>query len=300
MELKNKRVCVTGSSGVIGRYLVQRLRERGADVLGLDKVAPALPHVDFIQCDLSKLVPQGYWYFDPEVVFHLAAVFGRTIDTPGFWRESFDNDVLASHNLIKETAQACPNVTSFVFASSYLVYASWLYHLDAPIPLRESDPIRPRNIVGAAKYFTEQELRFVRGDGARFTPVSARIFRVYGGGGREIISRWARDAKAGVPLKMYNGESSFDFIHADDVAEGLIRLAEHEAEGAVNLGTGTSTPIREIARLISEKTGCAVEDKGNDDPVERSMANPTFLKETTRWLPPTGITLGIQKAIAEA
>jgi carbamoyl-phosphate synthase large subunit len=117
-----------------------------------------------------------------------------------------------------------------VFASSYLIYDPGLYLFDQPrehaVRLKETDAIRPRNLTGVAKLAHETELRFLADHcNDRFTSVSARIFRGYGRGSRDIVSRWVRSALAGERLAVYQPEGMFDYVYAGDTAEGLIRLA---------------------------------------------------------------------------
>ena len=69
----------------------------------------------------------------------------------------------------------------------------------APAPLAETDPVRPRNLCGGAKLMHEKELDFLdQFPGTPFTSVSARIFRVYGRGSKDVVSRWVRSLTAGL------------------------------------------------------------------------------------------------------
>ena len=55
--------------------------------------------------------------FDPEIIFHLAATFERTEETPEFWEDNFKNNIILSHNVI-DAAKECTNLEKFIFASS--------------------------------------------------------------------------------------------------------------------------------------------------------------------------------------
>lgn len=69
-------VLVTGSSGFIGRHLVDHLHALGHRVTALDLVEPRRPLPDgvhFLQCDLREsALPRGSF----EVIVHLAALAG--------------------------------------------------------------------------------------------------------------------------------------------------------------------------------------------------------------------------------
>lgn len=301
MHLKGKRALVTGSSGVIGRVLVDNLVHLGADVLGVDLVPPSLSAEKFryITADLSAGVPEASIDFAPELVFHLAASFERTVETAGYWKTVFKNDVLASHHLL-EALESLKSLQVFVFASSYLNYDPSLY-LDVPDvrKLKESDRLLPRNMVGLAKYYMDRELEFVQATQGNFRTVSARIFRVYGRGSRDVISRWVRSSLAGEELKVFGTENRFDYIFADDVAEGLIRLSESEnAIGPVNLGSGASRSIEEVLRILSHEIGgIKIQREPYHGSIESSEANMSLFQRLTGWIPSISLELGIGKIV---
>lgn len=301
MQLKGKRILVTGSSGVIGRVLVERLMRTGADVLGIDKVPPQRPSEEarYLTLDLAAGTPQAAMEFAPQAVFHLAASFERTVEKAGYWKTVFENDVLASHRLL-EAMDSLAALEVFVFASSYLNYDPALY-LDVPEVrmLKESDQLLPRNLVGLAKYYVDRELDFLRMTQKSFRTVSARIYRVYGRGSRDIISRWVRAALAGEVLKVFGEKNRFDYIFADDVAEGLARLAEtDEAAGALNLGSGIAWTIADVLQILNlEIGGIRTSAESEVGPIESSCADMSLFRLVTGWSPPTSLEAGIRKVV---
>ena len=83
----------------------------------------------------------------------------------------------------------------------------------------------------------------------------ARIFRGYGCNSRDVISRWVRALLAGEPINVFRPEGIFDYIYAEDSAEGLIRLAESNVTGIINLGTGRGRRVQEVGRLEADEGG---------------------------------------------
>jgi nucleoside-diphosphate-sugar epimerase len=247
MNWQGKRVLVTGSSGVIGRCLVDRLLSMEANILSIDvEPFPFLKtthrNITHIQNNVGNVI-HPIVEFNPEIVFHLAAMFGRTKDSKNYWMNSISNNAVVSHVLLKLLANST-DTKVFVFASSYLVYDPDLYLSTYECSLFEGDNLRPRNVVGLSKYFTEKELEFISMENKNFRSVSARIFRVYGYGSHDIISRWIRSVLKGEDLQVYGRYAQFDYIFADDVAVGLIKMAEtKQANGPINLGSGVSTSI---------------------------------------------------------
>lgn len=314
---EQQRALVTGGAGVIGRALVERLAADGVLVRCIDVQPPPpwLPDtaaVEYVQGDLRTL--DGSWItsFDPHVVYHLAATFERSEESPGFWRESAEHNVVVSRRVL-DAAVAAPSLRRVVFASSYLVYDTAMYLLtsppDAPRPLEEGSPISPRNVCGAAKLLHEHELDQAERDahvapaapgGARFTTVSARIFRVYGRGSRDVVGRWVRGALAGEKLVAYGTESFFDYVYADDVAEGLVRLAASDVTGAVNLGSGRSRRVADVvAALRSALDGVDMEvvDANPAGTWEASQAATARLESATGWTPPTALEEGVDRVV---
>ena len=254
MNWKNKRILITGCSGVIGKDLTKLLAEKGANVLGLDRVS--YPYnckkgrFKLIKKDLLHLNPKDVINFKPEIVFHLAASFERTKEKPEFWEKNFKDNLVVSHKVI-DCLRYCQSIRKFIFASSYLVYDPKLYIFknkqSRPMVLKEPSVIKPRNLTGAAKYYTEQEIEILTSLLKRKIQfINARIFRVYGFGSRDVVSRWIRSTLEGEILTVYNKENSFDYIYSSDVALGLIKLAETDYSGSVNLSRGKSTKISDV------------------------------------------------------
>lgn len=306
MDWDNKKVLVTGGNGVIGKELILRLIERGANIECFDIVPePGIiqQKVVYHKIDLSDLDTKEFINLDPEIIFHLAATFERTVETPEFWSSNFKNNVLSTHNVI-DVAKKCKSLRRFVFASSYLVYSPGLYLFETPpnkpIYLKEDALISPRNLCGASKYYAEKELEFLAKSYCHFTSVSARIFRVYGYGSKDVISRWVRAGLSKEKIELFGKENSFDFIFAGDVAEGLIKLAEsHNAQGPVNLGTGISRKIEEVVKIISQEIpNLEIEEIKKKIHFEASSADIYLLRLLTGgWQPSTRLEFGIKNLI---
>lgn len=305
MRIANKRVIITGGAGVIGQELISRLNNLNCQVECFDlaaKPASIRQSVEYIQKDLAQLNCKEFASFNPDVIFHLAATFERTEEDPCYWESNFSNNVIATHNVIN-AARACVNLKRFIFASSYLVYSSSLYlfesHPQRPVKLRETDQVNPRNLCGSAKYYSEKELEFLsRVEGIPFTTVSARIFRVYGLGSRDVISRWIRASLSGETITVFGEDNSFDYIFAGDVAEGLLRLTESDTVSIVNLGTGISTKIEEVINdLIAEVPRVKIRRMNKKSLVEKSAADLSRLKKETNWVPQKTVAEGIQSIV---
>ena len=305
MEFKDRRVLVTGGAGVIGQELVQKLVSAGAYVTCMDikPSPPSFPEsVEYIQGDLSTTSPEKIASHDPEYLFHLAATFERTTETPEFADDNFKNNIQLSHVILK-AAGLSKNLKKIIFTSSYLVYDPDQYLSAEPIAepktLSETSLIHPRNLIGAAKYYTENELEYQNRITNHFTILSARIFRVYGKGSKDIVSRWIRAALNSEELYVYNKNNQFDYIYAGDVAEGLLRMAASVQENTVlNLGYGATHKVEEIAAILKNQfSDVMIRDGGTKDLYEASCAGIDRLKALTGWQPEISLEQGIQRII---
>ncbi len=307
-RIKDKNVIVTGGAGVIGRELLNYLVEREANVLSVDRLP--LPLGDFSKVthipldlavdDLSELIE-----FKPDIILHLAAAFERSGESPEFWGTNWHDNTVLSHrmvNLVKEM----PSLEVFVFASSYLLYNPRLYltnnYQGSVTYLKEDDMIIPRNLCGAAKFYTERELEFVKNVvNPDLRMVNARIYRVYGCGSKDIISRWIRAGLNNDMIETYNKDNLFDYIYAEDVAKGLLLLAENpEAVGNVNLGSGQARSVNDVLNILVEMNilkESLIMDKGVTEDFEASCADLSRLKEVTGWVPSTDLKAGISRIV---
>ena len=306
VKLQGQKVAVTGSAGVIGRELLRRLCEAGAEVLSWDREAlpkdELWPGVRHVQSDLSTTNLDPLKAFAPRVIFHLAAAFERSAETPDFWETNWRDNVLVSHR-IADALRSMDSAEVCVFASSYLIYSTSLYMFPSPPDkaclLAEDSRVTTRNLCGAAKLYAEREFEFVH-ELVRpsLRNVFARIYRVYGRGSRDIISRWVRAALRGEALNVYNRENRFDYIFAGDVAEGLLRLAlAKEASGVVNLGSGRSRTVEEVMQALQHEipdSATKHRNNGSTAPFEASCADLRRLRDLIGWTPTTQIEQGIR------
>ena len=292
--MKNKRVFVSGGAGVIGRSLVPLLCKMGAKVYvgDLEEIPQDFPSgIVYRNGDLNDLTQSEIDQFDPEIFIHLAATFERSEETYGHWEENFQHNIKLSHHLIT-LVRNCPNIQRVVNASSYLIYDKSLYQFQSPknepYRLKETDPINPRNLTGLSKLGHEIELDFLsKFNSDKFSSVSARIYRGYGTNSRDIISRWIRALLNDQEITVFNEDGYFDYMYAEDTALGLLKLAQSDVTGVINLGTGHSRKVKDIINILLDyfpDMKLKKIDKPSDL-IEASEADINLLKEVLGWVP---------------
>lgn len=250
-EWKDRRVLVTGGTGFLGRHLVRRLAEKGAQVtVALEEgVRPAgdavLPGaVDWRDGDVRHygLLRRLVETVAPEFVLHLAAVGVNDVFINA--EIAVRVNVVGTLNLLR-AVQTVGGVRRLVVAGTSHEYG-------------EKGQLDPGNVYAASKVAAWAFCRtYYRAHG---TPVVvARPFNVYGPGqdARALVAAAVQAALADQDLPTTPGEQRRDFVYIDDVVAGFMALALAEGiEGqSLDLGTGVGTPVRHVVERIFALAG---------------------------------------------
>ena len=253
MELKNKRILLTGGNGFLGKNVYKKLIEQGAVPENI--FIPRSNEYDLRKKEICDEVVRG-----KDIVIHLAAKVGGLWYHVGRQADFFyDNAVMALH-LIDSAYKA--GVEKFVGLGSVCEYPD-----DAPIPFRESDIWKgyPSEITapyglskrvmlaasqayGAQYGFNAIHLLMINlyGPGDDFDPrsshaIPALIRRVYEAKkeGRDFIEVWG------------DGTASREFLYVEDAAEGIVLATmKYNKAAPVNLGAGREISINNLAGTI--------------------------------------------------
>ncbi len=145
---------ITGSSGYVGSYLVNRLLEDSKNtVLGVDRITPQRqfhPNFNFMHLDLSSdnLNLCSEVLYEADIVIHLAAARGDwNISKEQYWKDNYF--------ALKRTLEApwISNIRYQIFISSVSVYGS------SDTPINEEDPCSPHGAYGESKLASENLFR---------------------------------------------------------------------------------------------------------------------------------------------
>lgn len=253
-----RKVLVTGGTGLIGIPLVKMLVEQGAKVkiVSLDDSARAHPEAEFRRANLMLFENCLKACDGIDYVFHLAGIKGSPAMTARKPASFFVPTIIFNTNMM-EAARQC-GVKGFLYTSTIGVYApSEIFYED---DVWKTFPSENDKFAGWAKRMGELQAEAYRIEHGWNCVTIVRPANVYGPcdnfdphSAMVIPSLIRRVLDDEDPLRVWgDGTAIRDFIHAKDVARGMLLAIEHQVRQPVNLGSGVGVSIREVVNLIVE------------------------------------------------
>jgi GDP-L-fucose synthase len=298
------RIHVAGHGGMVGSAIVRALRSRGFDNLLLRN------RKELNLCD-AVAVREFYEQEQPDIVIVAAARVGGIHANNTYPAEFLHENLAIAHNTIHSAWQQ--GVKRLLFLGS-----SCIYPREAPQPMTEecllSSPLEPTNEAYAIAKITGLKLcQYYRKQyGVLFH--SAMPTNLYGPGDNyhpenshvlpALIRRFHEAVQSGAPTVTLwgTGVARREFLHADDLAEGLLSvLGMENPPDWINVGSGTDVTIREVAKLIARVTGFKGDlawDSSKPDGTLRKLMDSSKLL-ATGWRPKYDLESGIRNAYAD-
>ena len=238
----SRKILVTGGVGFIGSNLVKALFEKGFKVTSLDNYSTGLKSkeiegVEYQNLDISEINSINNNF---EICFHLAA---QSRVQPSFElpEESLRVNAMGTSSVLE---WARKKNTKVIYAGS-----SSKHHNPSDSPY------------AMYKYLGEEICKLYK-NSYKLNVEIARFYNVYGPGENidekygNVIGIWKSKIKKGEPLPIVgNGEQKRDFVHVDDIVDGLIKIAlsQNSHEDAWELGSGINYSINELFNLFKLK-----------------------------------------------
>jgi len=314
MNLKGKKVFITGSEGFIGSHLTERLVELGANVTALvqynsfnnwgwidtfnKEVKNGINIVtgDVREYDGMKRIIKGQ-----DVVFHLAALIAipySYLSPMAYVR----TNVEGTTNVL----EACKeyDIEKIIHTSTSETYGTALY-----VPIDEKHPMQGQSPYSASKIGADKIAEsFYRSFNLPVTTI--RPFNTYGPrqSARAVIPTIISQILSGkTEIKLGSLTPTRDFNYVKDTAEAFIKVAESDKTvgQVINVGTNYEISIGDAARKIIVIIGKDVklicdEDRirPQNSEVNRLWADNSKIKGLTEWSPKYSFDEGIKETIS--
>lgn len=308
----SKNAVVCGAGGFIGGHLVNRLKEEGYWVRGVDLKRNEYGNNnadDFVLGDLrDPIVCEDLFDRKIHEVYQLAADMGGAgyIFTGDHDAVVMHNSALCNLNMV----EACKNhnVEKVFYSSSACMYPEY-NQLDPDNPKCSEDsayPAAPDSEYGWEKLFSERlYLSYYRNYGLEVRV--ARFHNIFGpqgtwDGGREkapaALCRKVALARDGGTIDIWgDGKQTRSFLIVDECVEGIRRLMESDFKGPVNIGSEEMISINDFVDMIADVAGKKINKNHIEGPegVRGRNSDNDLIEKKLGWKPHTPLREGVKK-----
>ena len=307
-----KKALVLGGGGFIGHHLINRLKDEGFWVRGVDLIKPSYSATkadDFVVGDLCRQeLCESLFDNDFDEVYQLAADMGGAgyIFTGQNDASVMYNSASINLNIVNECKKN--NIKKVFYSSSACVYNEF-NQKDPDNPNCEESsayPANPDSEYGWEKLFSERLfLAFNRNH--KMNNKVARYHNIYGplgawNNGKEkspaALCRKVAEAKNGGSIEIWgDGKQTRSFLFIDDCLEGTIKLLRSEYSGPYNIGSEEMISINDFVDLIADIAGKTINKIHIDGPlgVRGRNSDNKLIQSDLNWSPKFSLKEGISK-----
>ncbi|MDT3402612.1 dTDP-glucose 4,6-dehydratase [Mucilaginibacter terrae] len=295
MDIKGKRVLITGAAGFLGSHLCDRFIKEGCNVIGMDNLITGdlkniehlfkLKEFEFYHHDVSSYVhvPGQLDY-----ILHFASP-ASPIDYLKIPIQTLKVGSLGTHNLL---GLAKTKNARILVASTSEIYGDPNVNPQPEEYWGNVNPVGPRGVYDEAKRFQEAITMAYH----TFHGVETRIIRIFNTYGPRmrlndgrVLPAFIGQALRGEPLTMFgDGSQTRAFCYVDDLVEGIYRLLLSDYVQPMNIGNPDEITIKEFGEEIIKLTGTDQKLVGKplptDDPKQR-RPDITKAKAILGWEP---------------
>ena len=293
---------VTGGAGFIGSNLVDQLVLKKHKVIVLDNFSTGRlsnlsqqrkKNVRIVKIDISSNKNLDKYFKGVKYVFHLAGLADiiPSIKNPDKY---FKSNVVGTLNVVQAAKKA--NIKKLIYAASASCYG-----IPNKFPIKENAKINLKYPYAFTKWQAE-ELIMHWAKVYNFPAISFRFFNAYGPRSRTsgaygaVFGVFLAQKLANKPLTIVgNGNQTRDFIHVNDLVNGIIKAAFSKKVGKIyNIGGGKEIKVNKIANLIGGKKIHIPKRPGEPN---RSLADITKIKKDLDWKPKIKIEDGVKNLL---
>jgi len=302
-----RRAVVTGGAGFVGSHLCDLLRERDWEVVAVDNfitgraenVADRVddPGFALIEHDVIDGIPID----GPlDAVLHLAS----PASPPEYLAHPIATLQVGALGTQHALDLARAHGARFLLASTSEIYGDPLVHPQPESYFGNVNSVGPRSVYDEAKRYAEAiTMAYHRTYGVDTKIV--RIFNTYGprlgaADGR-VVSNFLAQAMRGEPLTVFgDGKQTRSFCYVSDEVRGLVDLLESDHVGPMNIGNPKEFTMLELAELVLDVTGAAVDivfgPLPSDDPKQR-RPDISLAERVLGWHPTVDLREGLGRTL---
>lgn len=293
----SKSVVLTGASGFIGRNCIPHLLAKGYEVhcVSTRPQQSMQKNVHWHEVNLleSSQVQSLISSVKPEYLLHLAWYVepGKVINDPSnmLWVEKSLELLRAFHEHGGKRVTVSGSCYEYDWNHGYCS--------------EKHTPTTSDTFYGISKNCYNQLLsQFCKVTG--LSGAWGRLFFLYGPyeNKSRLVSSVILSLLANEPAKSSHGRQIRDYMHASDVAAGLVMLLDSELQGDYNLSTGDPVTLRDILLTIGDIMGKsdlldigAIPARANDTPLV--VGDPRKFQELSGWKPGYDLREGLSHTI---
>ena len=304
-RLTEYKFIMTGAAGFLGRHLAKNLIVEGAAGVGIDicKCPEYLENSGmfrYIQGDFGNYEDEALEYLTSfkrgKIVFYHMAGLANAEKCNESPEIAFDLNV----RLIFQALEFCRrnNIGKIIFPSTGLVYK-----MDDGKAVDEKVPAAARDMYTLTKLAAESLLQ-AYSNSYKLCGLTVRLSNVYGPGlsSDTVLGTVLRQVIGGGGVRVNDLAPVRDFIHIDDVTEGIIKLS-YAIDGPgytiVNLSTGTGSSIKDAVEIA-----CRIASLPLEMIIPAKCSNPSkivlnneLLRKITGWKPRYNLEEGLFQTI---
>lgn len=298
------KIFVAGHRGMVGSAIARALERHGFENLVLADVQ----EIDLRDCGA---VDEFYARERPDVVILAAARVGGIKANIEHAAEFLYDNLMIQNNVIHHAHLS--DVRKLLFLGSSCVYPR-----ECPQPMKEeyllTGPLEPTNEGYAVAKIAGLKLVEMYRRQHGFPGISVMPCNLYGTGDHfdpevahvlsSLVKRFVDAALEGTDTVTAwgTGTARREFMHVDDMAEGVLFMLEHYDEPTfVNIGWGEDVSIRELAELIAARSGFEGRiawDTAKPDGMPRKCMDVSRMR-ALGFAPKITLEQGIDRTIAE-
>jgi UDP-glucose 4-epimerase len=285
----------------MGSHVARSLLDHGHEVVVIDDLSGGFTdnvpeEATFVEGSVVDfdLVESLFAQYDFDFVFHLAAYAAEGL-SHHIRRFNYENNVVASAGLINLAVRH--QIERFVFTSSIAVYG------EAPLPMVESQPMRPIDPYGIAKMAVELDLEAAN----RYFGLGYTIFRPHNVYGeyqnigdryRNVVGIFMNQIMSTEPMTIFgDGTQTRAFSYIGDVAPLIANsVSVPEARGEVfNIGADQPHTVLKLAHVVAHAFGVEpeIEFLPERKEVQHAYSSHEKLRSIFEVVDPTPLEMGI-------